>query len=271
MGKLNKLRRYINERGLLWVFLYVLHFIGMNIIHRVDMHIIRIEKRKFMTGDSTVSALYHTTEENRKVWSNYDWSQFGEEWSLDAKRYRGLDPNRWKTLLVNKMMLKYIKKGSTVLEIGPGAGRWTEVLIPICSRLLIADILEKCLLICKERFKAYSNIEYYHIEGGRLDFIPDDTVDYIWSYDVFVHINPTDTERYIIDFKRILKPGGFAIIHHSDTYLSEVDAKNSFRSYMDGKFFTHLVEKHGMRLVEQNTSLPHKPGDLISVFMNPLQ
>jgi len=211
------------------------------------------------------------TEENRKVWSNYDWSQFGEEWSLDAKRYRGLDPNRWKTLLVNKMMLKYIKKGSTVLEIGPGAGRWTEVLIPICSRLLIADILEKCLLICKERFKAYSNIEYYHIEGGRLDFIPDDTVDYIWSYDVFVHINPTDTERYIIDFKRILKPGGFAIIHHSDTYLSEVDAKNSFRSYMDGKFFTHLVEKHGMRLVEQNTSVPHKPGDLISVFMRPLQ
>ena len=54
-------------------------------------------------------------------------------------------------------------------------------------------------------------------------------------------------------------------------YSSEEDAKSGFRSSMDGKLFAHLVEKHGMSLVEQNNSLPHKLGDLISVFRKAFQ
>lgn len=271
MGRLNNLRRHINEGGLLYAFLRTVYFIGMKIISRLEKYIIRIEKRKYLVGPSTFSARYNTREENRRMWNNYDWAQCGEEWTQNAKTLKGLDPNIWKTSLINNMMLKYIRGNPVVIEIGPGGGRWTEVLQPICHRLLVADISEKCLSICKERFKAYSNIEYYLIEDGLLGFVPDDSVDYIWSYDVFVHINPVDTERYMIEFNRILKPGGYAIIHHSDVYSSEEDAKSGFRSSMDGKLFAHLVEKHGMSLVEQNNSLPHKLGDLISVFRKAFQ
>lgn len=37
----------------------------------------------------------------------------------------------------------------------------------------------------------------------RLDFIEDETIDYIWAYDVFVHTDPTDIERYINDLSMI--------------------------------------------------------------------
>jgi SAM-dependent methyltransferase len=244
------------------------------------MYIICIEKHRYSISHSTsllhVASLYHTVEENRTRWNACDWSRVSEEWTLHVKKNRGLDPNRWKILMVNEMILKYITNDSVVVEIGPGSGRWTEILQPICIRLLLLDISEKCLSICKERFNMCGNIEYYLIEGIMLNLIAENSIDFIWSYDTFVHINPADTEKYIKEFKYILKPGGYAIIHHPGMYSSEIDAKgfffirkSCFRSHVDGLFFTNLIEKYGMELVEQNDSLPHMNGDLISVFRKP--
>jgi ubiquinone/menaquinone biosynthesis C-methylase UbiE len=241
------------------------------------MYLICIEKHRYSISNSTgllhVASLYHTIEENRIRWNACDWSHASEEWTLHVKKNRGLDPNKWKASIVDEMILKYIIKDSIVVEIGPGSGRWTEILQPMCLRLLLLDISDKCLSICKERFNTSENVEYYCIEGVTLNFIAENSIDYIWSYDTFVHINPSDTENYIKEFKRILKPGGYAVIHHPGIYPSEIDAKgfffihkNCFRSHVDGIFFTRLIEKYGMELVEQNDSLPHMNGDLISVF-----
>ena len=210
----------------------------------------------------------HTINENKKIWDSYDWSNGGEEWTLHSETYRGIDPTRWKSELVNGMILKYIKNESTILEIGPGAGRWTEILQGFARRLILADISERCLDICKQRFKESNNLEY-HLIKNRLDFIDDASIDFIWSYDVFVHINPTDIERYLECFQRILKTGGCAIIHHSGGYPNNYLRRASllhFRSYMNGNLFAHLVRKYGMTLVEQNDTLTHLPYDLISVF-----
>ena len=118
----------------------------------------------------------HTVNENKRIWNQYDWSRgAGEEWTRDAQTYKDLDPNTWKTSLINEMMLKYIKNGSTILEIGPGAGRWTEILQKLADKLILADISEKSLALCRERFRGLENIEYYLIEG-RLDFIADNVI-----------------------------------------------------------------------------------------------
>ena len=266
-GRLRKLRNFLADRGFLWTSLYAARHFFIRIVQFLDKRLIRIEKARLLGGkESTITSLYHTREENRRIWDNYDWSRLGEEWTLDVRRFRGLDPEQWKASLINQMMLKYIKQGSTVLEIGPGGGRWTPALLQISSRLLLADISSKVLDICKERFKEYPNVEYYLIEDGRLDRLPRDSIDSVWTYDVFVHINPHDTEQYIRDLRNILKPGGIAIVHHPGTYPSDEDARKDFRSHVDGKFFAHLVQKYNMKLLEQDASLPHKPGDLISVF-----
>lgn len=261
MSKLNIIYRWIKH--------LILIFRRQILIRVIDIYLIWIKKRKPLARDEIIllDLPSHTMNENKRVWENYDWSQRGEEWTTDAKRYRGLDPNGWKTSLINEIMLKYIKEGSTILEIGPGAGRWTEILKTLASRLIIVDISETCLNLCKERFRGDNNIDYYLIKR-RLDFIGNDSIDYVWAYDVFVHINPTDTERYIEDFQRILNPGGIAIIHHTNN-PSIQDLIKAFRSYMSGDLFAHLVIKHGMKILEQNEALVHKPGDIISIFMKP--
>ena len=223
------------------------------LIKVMDRYTIWQKKGSKTRGENTLLDVpSHTVEHNRKLWESYDWSNSGEEWTHEAKTYRGLEPNAWKTSLIDGMMLKYIKKGSIILEIGPGAGRWSEILQGLAIRLVLADISKKCLDICRKRFKNYEHVEYYLVERG-LGFIPDSTIDYIWSYDVFVHINPSDIEAYIIDFERILKPGGYAIIHHSGQYSSEKNAREvGFRSHMDGDQFAHIAKKHELELIEQN-------------------
>ncbi len=236
---------------------------------RFERWLIRIEKSKFLTGHGAISSQSHTVGENRTIWNNYDWSQSGEEWTRSAQTESGLDPERWKASLINDMMFKYIRRGAVVLEIGPGAGRWGEVLAPVCQRLILADISEKCLSLCQRRFETHRNVEYYLIVDDGLGRVPEDTVDYIWSYDVFPSINPTDTDRYLADFFRILKPGGYALIHHAGSYRSEADAVRLFRSHLDARFFAHLTRKHGLEVVEQNAALPHVRGDVISVIRKP--
>jgi ubiquinone/menaquinone biosynthesis C-methylase UbiE len=203
------------------------------------------------------------------MWNSYDWSQGGEEWTANAAGCRGLDPSVWKRALIDSLMRKYVLDGSTVLEIGPGAGRWTEHLLEIADLVHAADISETCLAICKERFRAQANLRLHLIEGGDLSTIASDSIDCAWSYDVFVHIAPNDIDRYLEALRRVLKPGGIAVIHHSGRYGDTAQAEIGFRSHMDGAFFAHLVAKHGLELVEQNTDLPHKQGDVISVFRNP--
>lgn len=226
------------------------------------------QKMTLFNGKELVDLSSHTVKENRRVWSKYDWSERGEKWSVHVKKFRGIEPEIWKSNLINKMMLRYIKPNSNILEIGPGAGRWSEHLAKIAKNLILADITKKCLKMCKKRFDSAENIEYKLISKD-LGFIEDNSVDYIWSYDVFVHINPTDIEKYIKEFSRILVDGGFAIIHHAGKYSDLRDMKRGWRTFMNMDLFAKIVADHGMEIIEQNDELTHKPGDVISVFLKP--
>jgi cyclopropane fatty-acyl-phospholipid synthase-like methyltransferase len=103
-------------------------------------------------------------------------------------------------------------------------------------------------------------------DGRSLPGLDEATVDFIWSYDVFVHVNPTDAERYLAEFARVLKPGGYASIHHAGTYRDEQAARRRFRSYLDAAFVAHLARIHGLEVVRQDDTLAHYPGDVVSVL-----
>lgn len=262
MSKLKWVIRLARDEGL-WRAIVIIVFLSL----RDKLAVIRT-KRRFLSGNASamLDLRINSIKENRRMWDRWDWSCCrGEEWTLEVKGLRDLEPDQWKADLVNAMILKYVREASTVLEIGPGAGRWTHILADVADRLILVDISERALEACKERFKLHSNIEY-HLIDGRLDCIPSDSIDHIWAYDVFVHINPSDVDAYINDFQRVLKPGGCAVIHHAGEYTSEAHRKARYAAFMTRAVFASLVMKHGLTMVEQNDSAAHYPGDLISVF-----
>ena len=113
MGKFEKLRKWIEERGLIWTGLYSSRAILLRVEQKIRKSLIQIETKRFITGNDVLSSSEHTVGRNREIWDSYDWSEEGEEWTKDAS-YRGLEPNEWKINLLNEMMHKYIKPNSVV-------------------------------------------------------------------------------------------------------------------------------------------------------------
>ena len=175
---------------------------------------------------------------NRGIWDNYNWNRDEEEWTQSAE---------WKQSLIGEILLKYIAPNKTVLEIGPGAGRWSEALQKISSRLILVDLSQKCIELCKKRFSKYNNVEFFVNDGRSLDFIPEGTIDFIWAFDVFVHVNPNDTESYIKEFERVLKTGGRGIVHHPEGE----EKRAGWKSSMTNQLFAELLKKNGLTPVSQ--------------------
>jgi len=194
------------------------------------------------------------------IWQNWDWKKEGEEWTISRQ---------WRQSLIDEVLLKYIEREKTVLEIGPGSGRWTETLQKISKHLICVDLADKCIDLCKKRFSQFDNIEFFVNDGSNLDFITSDTIDFIWSFDVFVHIAPKETQKYLMEFKRVLKKGGRAVIHHP----KEGGVHGWHRSGMTAELFSEMLKKHGFTLIDQFESWGDKRQfdvrrchDIITVF-----
>jgi ubiquinone/menaquinone biosynthesis C-methylase UbiE len=174
----------------------------------------------------------------------------------------------------------YVKQldPDVLLEIGPGGGRVTEILIAKCRKLIAADISPLMLRNLKLRFQNESSIEFHELDGHGLSGIPDDSVDAVVSYDVFVHLTPWDIFHYLREIRRVLRAGGGAIIHHANT-LSELGWENFMaevprqvgRQKMPQTFtpmtvavMERFAEKAGLEVVECLTTVV--PRDAISIL-----
>jgi 2-polyprenyl-3-methyl-5-hydroxy-6-metoxy-1,4-benzoquinol methylase len=104
----------------------------------------------------------------------------------------------------------------TILEIAPGFGRWTEFLKDYCSDLVVVDLSEKCIKACQERFTDCSHITYFVNDGKSLDMIPDNSIDFIFSFDSLVHAEDEVISAYISQLPEKLKHNGVAFVHHSN-------------------------------------------------------
>jgi ubiquinone/menaquinone biosynthesis C-methylase UbiE len=152
-----------------------------------------------------------TVAEQQRLWGEaYDWRQAGDEWSSPW----GSVAMQWYATLLPRLHAHLPAK--TVLEIAPGYGRWTQFLQPLCERLIVVDLSERCIDACRQRFAHVGNIEYHVNDGRSLDFVPDRSIDFIFSFDSLVHADDDAVGAYLQAFSRKLTQNGKAFIHHSN-------------------------------------------------------
>jgi len=192
----------------------------------------------------------NSIEENKQLWENkYDWSKQGDEWSgawggTPFMWYGSIYPR-----IINFIPTKHI------LEIAPGFGRCTQYLKDLCERLTIVDLSEKCINACKKRFNSQSNIQYFINDGKSLNFLPNNSVDFIFSYDSLVHVESSIIKTYIFGFAKVLKDGGFGFIHHSNLGIykeKNLPSNIHWRARdMTAKKFEKFCKKAGLQCVTQ--------------------
>jgi SAM-dependent methyltransferase len=140
----------------------------------------------------------------------YDWKDAGEEWSAPW----GTSEAQWFGAILPR--IRECLPAETILEIGPGFGRWTYYLKYYCQELWIVDRATDCIDACRRRFAANSHVKCYFNDGLSLSMIPKDSVDFVFSFDSFVHTNRQVVEAYLGELGTKLKIGGKGFIHHSN-------------------------------------------------------
>jgi len=81
--------------------------------------------------------------------------------------------------------------------------------------LILVDLSPNCIEFCQRRFASHRNVEYLVNDGRTLQGVADGSVDFVWSYDAFVHMDADVIDHYFRELRRVLKPGGKASIHHA--------------------------------------------------------
>jgi SAM-dependent methyltransferase len=204
IGLLSKLRLVgimVRENGLLWPLLMGTYYVASGIAEASYAKAASLRIKKNLPGVNSSLA-------NKYIWENWNWNAGGEEWTPSPE---------WKASVVRTFLDRYFAYCSVILEIGPGAGRWTEYLLRKCHQLIAVDISETSVRECQRRFHDYPNARFEVGNGEDLPSIGSGSVDAVWSFDVFVHINKQQFKSYIAELARVLKPGGVGLIQHGST------------------------------------------------------
>jgi ubiquinone/menaquinone biosynthesis C-methylase UbiE len=142
--------------------------------------------------------------------TKYDWKDAGEEWSEPW----GSSAAQWSGSIFPR--IRNCLPTGRILEIAPGFGRWTHYLKDYCEELWVVDASSECVDACRGRFAAESHVRCYLNDGRSLPMIPDGSVDFVFSFDSFVHLRRELVADYLSELARILKIGGKGFIHHSN-------------------------------------------------------
>jgi len=149
--------------------------------------------------------------ENRLTWNApSSWSAGGDEWSGP---WGGTEQLWYGTLLPR---LHAFLPANTILELGPGHGRWTQYLKELADRVVLVDLAEDCIAACRERFGTDGNVSYHVNDGKSLDMVADRSVDLVFSFDSLVHAEADVLEAYLGQLATKLTPDGVGFIHHSN-------------------------------------------------------
>ena len=214
-----------------------------------------------------------TVAEN-KYWDRYSWPRDGDEWD-DQAAACGVPYPVWKQSLVDAFIVPNIGANTAVLEIGPGHGRWTPYLAAPARRYIGVDMNPSCVDYCRRRFAGLAKAAFHANDGRSLPMVFRESIDFIWSFDSFVHIDRATTDRYMAAFARILVHGGRGCIHHPGN-PDETQRAHAWRSDVTTVSFAAIAARHGLRVVSQtdcwgpeqrfNTRLH---GDCISLIEKP--
>ncbi len=187
-------------------------------------------------------------EENLKIWSNFIWIERGDIWS---KAWGGTEYLWYRTIYPR--IFSFVPAKS-ILEIAPGYGRCTQYLKDLAEELSIVDLTERCIEYCKQRFKDKDNLNYYVNDGKSLDMIPDDSIDFIFSWDSLVHCEKDVLEEYVYQFSKKLKPNGVGFIHHSNlANYDGIEVANVHKrgTTMSAELFNLYCQENNLKCIYQ--------------------
>lgn len=143
---------------------------------------------------------------------------------------------------------------STILEIGPGGGRYSQFLQD-CDKLYLVEYNTQFFPILDELLKDLRAQRHYIASPGcAMPGVLDNTVDLVFSFDCFVHLDEPLIDGYLSEIARVLRPDGRAVIHYADKTKAAAQEQGSNFSDMTPDKMKTLFTVHGLKVINEDTT-----------------
>jgi len=185
--------------------------------------------------------------------------------------------------LTEYLLNPYLPSGEEGMEIGPGGGRLTRLLLPRTKVLHLVDSSPAMLAHLRRRFTDVPNLRYHRTDGVKLPELQPESIDYVIAFDVFVHFEPRLLFGYLKQISHVLKPGGTGIIHYSNVmtpigweqFKIDVNINPESRTHFAtlGVMCPQLMERflQSLEMEVVSSDLRIIPRDAVAVFRKPRQ
>lgn len=201
-----------------------------------------------MTSAKVGSDPKHVATSEAQVWEQSPYYDHAEQWTWlfwDDKHpflplFRQLDLRR-------------------TLELACGHGRHGEHVLQNfhagLDELVMMDILASNVEYCRDRIGARQNVSI--LENNGVDFQPIEaqSLTAVFCYDAMVHFDREVVRSYVSDLRRVLVPGGKALLHHSNYPVDNgvhFGSNPHARAYMTAELFRSYAEDAGLTVLDQH-------------------
>jgi ubiquinone/menaquinone biosynthesis C-methylase UbiE len=185
-----------------------------------------VEKEAFHWGED-VSEAYHGAAERdmQRQWRQWIWP------------------------LLKQFPIDYTQ----CVDFAAGYGRNTSKLLEQRGHVTAVDVNPDCVKHLKERFST-DRVTVVLNNGVNLSELASEAYTFLYSFDAMVHFDVTIIASYLPEFARVLRPGSYAFIHHSNYSAAaggDFTQNPHWRNYMSADLFKHLAMKSGFEVVKQ--------------------
>lgn len=162
------------------------------------------------------------------------------------------DPDVWTPLIFirDHYVLPFVNPEHTAVDIGCGGGRWTRYLLGF-KTIYGVDYYEELVAEYRRAYARYPRVRAIKNNGTDFPGIPPQSVDFVFSFGTFGHLNQTLIDSYLANIKTIMKPGGNAMIHYSDK--NKIMAQGPEFSDNTPEQMRALLLGHGFKIVREDT------------------
>jgi cyclopropane fatty-acyl-phospholipid synthase-like methyltransferase len=138
-----------------------------------------------------------------------------------------------------------------VLEIGPGGGRWTRYMLK--ARLIYVVDYHQELLDELARSFGVDGLTMIRNNGSDFPGVRPASVDFLFSFGCFVHLDFDIIDSYLRNMARVLKPDAIAVLQYSDKTKEQARRTPGFAEN-DPERMRRGVEARGYTVYEEDTA-----------------
>ena len=149
----------------------------------------------------------------------------------------------------DRYVLPYVNPQHRAVEIGPGGGRWTRYLLGF-KELYLVDYHAELQEELKENFKQ-PNMRFILNSGVDFPGIPERSIDFLFSFGTFVHLDVSLIEQYLQNMRPILTPTATVVVHYADKTKIMALLNEGFSQNTPAQM-REMVSKAGFRILEED-------------------